>query len=116
MGAGRLLRPPPTALPFEPLSCRHLTSFCACPRHALQVALKLLLDRVMDEDGCRGDSNGPFDEQTVKERREELKRDKVRHQGSMAGAAALPQQQQQADRVARQLPVPPACPGPHSLH
>ena len=44
----------------------------------LQIALKLLLDRVMDEDGCRGDSNGPFDEQTVKERRAELKRDKVR--------------------------------------
>ncbi|KAI7842645.1 hypothetical protein COHA_003749 [Chlorella ohadii] len=43
---------------------------------AAQIALKLLLDRVMDEDGCRGDSNGPFDEQTVKERRAELKRDK----------------------------------------
>lgn len=43
-----------------------------------QVALKLLLDRVMDEDGCRADANGPFDEQTRKERREELKRDKVR--------------------------------------
>ncbi|PSC70745.1 translocase of chloroplast chloroplastic [Micractinium conductrix] len=43
---------------------------------AAQVALKLLLDRVLDEDGCRGDNNGPFDEQTVKERREELKRDK----------------------------------------
>lgn len=42
-----------------------------------QVALKLVLDRVMDEDGCRGDANGPFDKQTVKERREELKRDKV---------------------------------------
>ncbi|KAL4423018.1 hypothetical protein ABPG77_005498, partial [Micractinium sp. CCAP 211/92] len=43
---------------------------------AAQVGLKLLLDRVMDEDGCRGDANGPFDEQTVRERREELKRDK----------------------------------------
>jgi hypothetical protein len=31
----------------------------------------------MDEDGCRGDSNGPFDEQTVQERREELRREKV---------------------------------------
>jgi hypothetical protein len=39
--------------------------------------MKLLLDRVLDEDGCRGDANGPFDEQTVEERREELKRDKV---------------------------------------
>lgn len=53
-------------------------TLCVCaavPVH--QIALKLLLDRVMDEDGCRGDSNGPFDEQTVKERRAELKRDKV---------------------------------------
>lgn len=31
----------------------------------------------MDEDSCRGDSNGPFDEQTVQERREELRREKV---------------------------------------
>ncbi|KAL4451916.1 hypothetical protein ABPG75_007578 [Micractinium tetrahymenae] len=43
---------------------------------AAQIGLKLLLDRVLDEDGCRGDANGPFDEQTVRERREELKREK----------------------------------------
>eukprot|EP00887_Chlorella_sp_A99_P007878 scaffold20.g7878.t1 len=43
---------------------------------AAQVALKLLLDRVMDEDGCKGDGNGPFDEQTVKERRAELKQER----------------------------------------
>jgi hypothetical protein len=43
-----------------------------------QVALKLLLDKVMDEDACRGDSNGPFDAQTAKERREQLDREQVR--------------------------------------
>ena len=39
----------------------------------LQVAAKLLLDRIMDDDGCRGDANGPFDPITVRERREELR-------------------------------------------
>lgn len=53
---------------------------CCLPPLA-QVGLKLLLDRVMDEDGCRGDVNGPFDEQTVRERREELQREKVRRRG-----------------------------------
>lgn len=33
--------------------------------------------RVMEEDGVKGDANGPFDPETVKERREELRRDKV---------------------------------------
>lgn len=41
-----------------------------------QIGLKLLLDRVVEEDGVRGDSNGPFDAETIQERREELKRDK----------------------------------------
>lgn len=45
---------------------------------AAQVGAKLLLDRVMDEDGCRGDSGGPFDPQTVEERRQELKEEKAR--------------------------------------
>lgn len=45
---------------------------------ALQVGAKILLDRVMDEDGCLGDANGPFDAKTVEERREELKREKER--------------------------------------
>jgi len=43
---------------------------------AAQVAAKLFLDRVMDDDGCKGDANGPFDEQTVKERRDELKQER----------------------------------------
>lgn len=43
---------------------------------AAQVGIKLLLDRVMDDDGCRGDENGPFDAQTVKERRAELKEER----------------------------------------
>lgn len=57
-------------------------SAARAPSISAQIALKLLLDKVMDEDGCRGDSNGPFDEQTVKERRAELKRDKVRAGGA----------------------------------
>ena len=45
---------------------------------ALQVGVKLLLDRVMDDDGCKGDGNGPFDALTVAERRAELKQEKER--------------------------------------
>ena len=43
---------------------------------AAQVGVKFLLDRLLDDDGCKGDENGPFDAQTVKERREELKEEK----------------------------------------
>ena len=43
---------------------------------AAQIGIKFLLDRVLDDDGCKGDENGPFDSQTVKERREELKEEK----------------------------------------
>ncbi len=43
---------------------------------AAQIGVKFLLDRVLDDDGCKGDENGPFDAQTVKERREELKEEK----------------------------------------
>lgn len=43
---------------------------------AAQIGIKLLLDKVMDDDGCRGDENGPFDQQTIKERRAELKEEK----------------------------------------
>ena len=57
---------------------------------AAQVGLKLLLDRVMDDDGCKGDANGPFDGQTVKERREELKEERRRAAKKRAKAAAKP--------------------------
>ena len=50
------------------------------PMAPWQVALKLLMDRVMDEDGCRGDDKGPFDARTQRERHEDLKREKVRRQ------------------------------------
>jgi hypothetical protein len=43
---------------------------------AAQIGIKFLLDRVLDDDGCKGDENGPFDAQTVKERRQELKEEK----------------------------------------
>jgi len=43
---------------------------------AAQIGAKLLLDRLMDDDGCRGDENGPFDKQTVKERRAELREER----------------------------------------
>ena len=64
-------------------------SLCCCPAALCcpppkQVALKLLLDRVVEEDGVLGDANGPFDAQTVKERREDLARDKVRW-GALCG-------------------------------
>lgn len=45
---------------------------------AAQVAAKLLLDRVLADDGCRGDANGPFDAETVRERREELAADRAK--------------------------------------
>lgn len=70
-----LMLPPQRLQRRQPPTCPALP--CSLPVHDTQVGLKLLLDRVMDEDGCRGDANGPFDEQTVRERREELKRDKV---------------------------------------
>jgi hypothetical protein len=54
---------------------------------AAQVGLKLLLDRVMDDDGCRGDANGPFDEQTVKERRDELAEERRRAKRRAAKAS-----------------------------
>jgi hypothetical protein len=59
---------------------------------AAQVGIKLLLDRVMDDDGCRGDSNGPFDPLTVQERRDELKQERRRaaKKRSKAAAAAKP--------------------------
>lgn len=43
---------------------------------AAQIGIKFLLDRVMEDDGCKGDENGPFDAQTVKERRQELKEER----------------------------------------
>ena len=43
---------------------------------AAQIGAKFLLDKLLDDDGCRGDENGPFDAQTVRERRQELKEDK----------------------------------------
>lgn len=43
---------------------------------AAQIGVKFLLDKLLDDDGCRGDENGPFDAQTVRERRQELKEDK----------------------------------------
>ena len=76
------LGPALALLPCRP-RCSVLTLALSLP--PAQVALKLLLDRVLDEDGCRGDNNGPFDEQTVKERREELKRDKVGGGGGAGG-------------------------------
>lgn len=43
---------------------------------AAQIGAKFLLDKLLDDDGCRGDENGPFDSQTVRERRQELKEEK----------------------------------------
>ena len=57
---------------------------------AAQVGVKLLLDRVMDDDGCKGDSNGPFDPQTVQERKEELKEERRRAEKRRSKAAAKP--------------------------
>ncbi|KAH7622483.1 putative Translocase of chloroplast 34 [Nannochloris sp. 'desiccata'] len=57
---------------------------------AVQVGVKLLLDRVMDDDGCRGDGNGPFDAQTVQERRDELKEERRRAAKKRSKAAAKP--------------------------
>jgi hypothetical protein len=37
-----------------------------------------VFDRLVEEDGVRGDENGPFDKLTVKERRQELADQKVR--------------------------------------
>lgn len=40
---------------------------------AAQIAFKIFVfDRLVEEDGVRGDENGPFDKLTVKERRQEL--------------------------------------------
>jgi hypothetical protein len=59
---------------------------------AAQVGFKLLMDRVMDDDGCKGDTNGPFDARTVKERREELREEREkaarRQKAKKAKAAA----------------------------
>jgi len=43
---------------------------------AAQIGAKFLLDKLLDDDGCKGDENGPFDSQTIKERRAELKEEK----------------------------------------
>jgi len=43
---------------------------------AAQIGAKFLLDKLLDDDGCRGDENGPFDAQTIKERRAELQDEK----------------------------------------
>lgn len=53
---------------------------------AAQVGAKLLLDRVMDDDGCRGDSSGPFDPQTIEERRQELQEEKARSKKGSRGS------------------------------
>lgn len=45
---------------------------------ALQIGAKLLLDRVMEDDDCKGDENGPFDAKTIEERREELRKERER--------------------------------------
>lgn len=73
---------------------------------AAQVALKLLLDKVMDEDACRGDSNGPFDAQTAKERREQLDREqeeRQRRKEKRQRAAALAAQPDDARYLAAPL-------------
>ena len=59
---------------------------------AAQVGVKLLLDRVMDDDGCKGDTNGLFDAKTVQERREELQEERRRAEKMRrrAKAAAKP--------------------------
>lgn len=44
---------------------------------AAQIGAKFLLDKLLDDDGCKGDENGPFDSQTIKERRAELKEEKA---------------------------------------
>lgn len=75
--------------PSSSAAARPQTSPRNPPPPLLQVALKLLLDRVTDEDGCRGDSNGPFDARTRKERREELKREKVGLAGGWAGGSCM---------------------------
>ncbi len=45
---------------------------------AAQIGLKILLDRVMADDGCKGDASGPYDDMSVRENREELRRERVR--------------------------------------
>jgi len=57
---------------------------------AAQVGVKLFLDRVMDDDGCRGDGNGPFDAQTVRERRDELKQERRRAAKKRSKATVKP--------------------------
>lgn len=67
---------------------------------AAQVAAKLLLDRVMDDDGCKGDANGPFDAQTVAERRQELKQERER-----AAKRREKEKQRDAKPVAAAMPA-----------
>jgi GTPase Era involved in 16S rRNA processing len=43
---------------------------------AAQIGAKFLLDKLLDDDGCRGDENGPFDAQTIEERRAELREER----------------------------------------
>lgn len=45
---------------------------------ALQIGAKFLLDRVMEDDDCKGDEKGPFDAKTVQERRDDLRKERER--------------------------------------
>jgi hypothetical protein len=66
---------------------------------AAQVAVKLLLDRVMEDDACRGDANGPFDALTVAERRAEAAAERARARRRRAKARG----------AARAAPAPAAA-------
>lgn len=68
---------------------------------AAQVGIKFLLDRVLDDDGCKGDENGPFDAQTVKERREELKEEKQeRKVSSKKSTSGIEESEESEEEVA----------------
>ena len=68
---------------------------------AAQVGIKFLLDKVLDDDGCKGDENGPFDAQTVKERREELKEEKKeRRAGKKAGGGFAESEESEEEAAA----------------
>ena len=72
---------------------------------AAQVAATLIRDRVMDEDGCKGDASGPFDAQTVEERRAELQVERA------AAAKAKRRQKERARVEAKPAAVPEASGG-----
>ena len=68
---------------------------------AAQVGIKFLLDKVLDDDGCKGDENGPFDARTVKERREELNEEKKeRRAGKKAGGGFAESEESEEEAAA----------------